>query len=68
MMDAITFEVEETEEGFIARAVDHAIFTQADSLDELRKMVIDAVRCHFDEKEMPKVIKLRIMRQEVLSL
>ncbi len=67
-MDEITFEVEETEEGFIARAIGYAIFTQADSLEELRKMVIDAVKCHFDEKEMPKVIRLKIVRQEVLSL
>lgn len=67
-MDEITFEVEETEEGFVARAIGHAIFTQADSLEGLRKMIIDAVRCHFDEEEMPRVIRLRIVRQEVLSL
>ncbi len=67
-MEEITFEVEETEEGFIARAIGHAIFTQAESLEELRKMIIDAVKCHFDEKEMPKVIRLRIVRQEVMSL
>jgi len=67
-MDEITFEVEETEEGFVARAIGRAIFTQADSLEELRKMIIDAVRCHFDEEEMPRVIRLRIVRQEVLSL
>ncbi len=67
-MEEITFEVEETEEGFIARAVGHAIFTQAESLEELKKMIIDAVKCHFDEKEIPKVIRLRIVRQEVLNL
>ncbi len=67
-MDEIAFEVEETERGFIARAIGYAIFTQADSLEELRKMVIDAVKCHFDEEEMPRMIRLRIVKQEVLSL
>jgi len=45
----IIFAVEESPEGgYEARALGYAIFTQADTLDELRAMVQDAVRCHFD--------------------
>ena len=48
----IIFLVEETEEGYIARALGYSIYTQADSLDELRDMVKDAVECHFDEEDL----------------
>lgn len=44
------FAVEESPEGgFEARALGHSIFTQAETMEELREMVQDAVRCHFDE-------------------
>jgi hypothetical protein len=48
----IIFSVEESPEGgFEARAIGYPIITQADSLAELKPMVQDAVRCHFDEAE-----------------
>jgi len=64
----IIFLVEETDDGYTARALGHSIFTQADTLEELRGMVKDAVECHFDEEERPKIIRLHIVRQEVLTL
>lgn len=46
----IIFTVQDSPEGgFEARALGHSIFTQADSLDELKEMLRDAVRCHFDK-------------------
>lgn len=64
----IIFTVEESPEGgYEARAVGHAIFTQADSLSELRSEVQDAVRCHFDEKDRPKLIRLHFVKDEVIS-
>jgi hypothetical protein len=55
----IIFEVEESPEGGLeARALGHAIFTEADSLDELRQRVRDAVRCHFDAESSPRLIRL----------
>ncbi len=67
-IDEIIFLVEETEDGYIARALGHSIFIEADSLEELREMVKDAVECHFDEEERPKIIRLHIVKQEVLTL
>ena len=67
-IDEIIFLVEETDDGYIARALGHSIFTEADSLEELREMVRDAVECHFDEGERPKIIRLHIVKQEVLAL
>jgi hypothetical protein len=32
--------------GYEARALGHSIYTQADTLDELKGMVRDALRCH----------------------
>lgn len=58
----IIFMVHDSPEGgFEARALGHAIFTQADTLDELREMVRDAVRCHFDDPERPKVISCNLI-------
>jgi len=44
-----------------------SIFTEADTLPELRKMVQDAVHCHFDETDMPKAIRLHIVQEEMLA-
>ena len=64
----IIFAVEESPEGgFEAQALGHAIFTQADTLEELRAEVQDAVRCHFDENVRPKVIRLHFVKDEVIS-
>ena len=37
------------------------------TLGELRAMVRDAVRCHFDEGQGPRVIRLHYVRDEVLA-
>ena len=64
----IIFAVQEAPEGgYEARALGHAIFTQADSMDELREMVRDAVRCHFDAETIPPVIRLHFVRDEVIT-
>jgi hypothetical protein len=57
---------EDPEGGFEAHALGHPIFTQADSLSELREMVRDAVRCHFDVEAVPPVIRLHFVRDEVI--
>ncbi len=59
----IIFTVQDSPEGGVeARALGHAIFTQADTLDELKEMVRDAVRCHFEDRQRPRVIRLHIRR------
>ena len=67
-MDEIIFLVQEASEGgFEAKALSASIFTEADSLEELREMVRDAVVCHFDDVERPKVIRLHFVREEVFA-
>jgi hypothetical protein len=58
-MSEILFLVEQDPEGgYTARTLGDSIFTEADTLPDLRRMVQDAVHCHFDEGNMPKVIRL----------
>ncbi len=65
----IVFAVEESPEGgFEAHALGYSIFTEADSLAELRAMVRDAVRCHLDDADRPKVIRLHLVRDEVIAV
>lgn len=67
-MTEVIFSVEEAPEGgYVARALGHSIFTEAASLAELREAVRDAVRCHFDDHERPKVIRLHLVHEEVLA-
>lgn len=67
MAREVLFVVEEAPEGgFVARAMGHAIFTEADTWDELREAVRDAVRCHFEEQELPELIRLHAVREEVV--
>ena len=70
-MNEIIFVIEEAPEGgFTARALGVPIFTEADSLAELKQNLRDAVNCHYDENEAnrPKVIRLHFVREEVLAV
>ncbi|MEX0682757.1 MAG: 2-oxoisovalerate dehydrogenase [Dehalococcoidia bacterium] len=64
----IIFSVTEAPEGgYDARALGHPIFTSGETLDDLKSMVQDAVRCHFDDEERPQVIRLHFVRDEVIT-
>jgi hypothetical protein len=55
----IIFTVEESPEGgYEARALGYSIYTQAETLEELKGMIQDAVRCHFNEETRPRAIRL----------
>lgn len=63
----VLFLVEDAPEGgYTARAIGAAIFTEADSLDELRQNIREAVECHFEPEDSPKLIRLHIVHDEVL--
>jgi len=67
-MTEILFVVEEAPEGgYTTRAVGASIFTEADTLDQLHAQVRDAVRCHFEPQEVPKLIRLHFVRDEVIA-
>lgn len=68
-MNEIIFLVEEADEGgYTARALGHSIFTEADTWEELKEAVREAVRCHFEEDVLPHVIRLHSIREEVVTV
>ena len=68
MAKEVLFLVEEADEGgYIARALGHSIYTEADTWEELKEAIRDAVRCHFDAEEQPHLIRLHAVREEVVA-
>ena len=69
MKNEIIFYIEESMEGgFEAKALGYAIFTQGDTVDELRENIKDAVHCHFEENEKPQIVKMHFIREEAFAL
>jgi hypothetical protein len=67
-MNELIFLVEEAlEGGYTARAIGMSIYTEADNITELHNQIRDAVRCHFEEANRPKIIRLHFVRDEVLA-
>ena len=68
-MTEIVFLVEEAPGGgFIARALTEAIITGAEDRDNLHRQVRDAVLCHFDEGQAPRMTRLHYTRDEVIAV
>jgi len=67
-MTELVFLVEEAPEGgYVARALGTSIVTEADDLPDLRRAVREAVRCHFEPDDLPKVLRLHLVRDEVIA-
>lgn len=67
-MSEIIFVVEQAPEGgYTARALGQSIFTQAETVPELHVRVRDAVHCHFEHDQAPKMIRLHFVRDEVIA-
>ena len=64
----IIFMVEEDPEGgYTAKALGESIFTEADTLEELKENIKDALKCHFeDTKEIPGIIRLHMAYEKLL--
>ncbi len=68
-MKEVFFLVEEpVEGGYVAKGLGESIFTEADTLEDLRTNIKDSVFCHFDETDMPKIIRLRMVKEEPMIL
>jgi predicted RNase H-like HicB family nuclease len=68
-MKEILFLVEESQDGgYYAKAANTSIITQGDTVAELKQNISDAVRCHFEEDEMPRIIRLHITREDTIVI
>lgn len=56
---------EDAEGGWTARAIGHSIFTQGETIQELKGNIRDAVTCHFGDK-VPQIIHSRIVKEETM--
>ena len=65
----IIFEVteDEVDGGYSASALGYGIHTQGECVEEVRRNVLEAVHCYFDEAmERPGLIRLHFVRDEIL--
>jgi len=61
----IIFVVEEDPEGgYTAQAMGSSIYTEGEDLEELKRNVKDALKCHFNKIEMPLYIRFHIVKEE----
>ena len=68
-MSEIIFVVEDSNEGgYTAKALGHSIHTEGETLDELKENIRDAVKCHFDEKDRPRIVRLHMVRDELMPI
>ena len=68
-MNEVFFLLEEAPEGgYTAKALGESIFAEADTIEELKAEIKDAVKCHFDEDKLPKIIRLHSVKEEILTL
>ena len=66
-MNEIIFEIaQDADGGFTAESIGESIFTQADSWEELRANVREAVQAFYFDSVPPRFIRMRLVRDEVL--
>ena len=69
MNKEIIFIVEESPEGgWTAKALGFSIFTEADSIEELKLNIKEAIGCHFENEEIPKILRLHYIKDEFLPV
>ncbi len=68
-MKEIMFLVEDDPEGgYSAQALGYSIFTEGETVEEIKENILDALRCHFDDvSDIPRVIRLHFVREEILT-
>ena len=65
-MEEVIFMVEESQEtGYIAKGLGVSIYTQAETIEELKTFVVDAMHCHYGN-DKKRIIRLHIIREEIL--
>ncbi len=68
-MGEIVFVVEDFDEGgYAARTLGCSIHTEGMTLEELKENIRDAVKCHFDEKDRPRIVRLHTVKDELMPM
>jgi hypothetical protein len=66
----LIFDIRDAEEGgYCARALGHAIFTEADTWEELRTNILEATSLHFeDSSDRPRLVQLHYVKDELIPV
>jgi len=65
----IFFIVEESlDGGYTAKALGESIFTEGETIEEVKEAIKDAVKCHFEPDNLPKIIRIHFVKEEVVAL
>ncbi len=68
-MNEVFFLIEEAlEGGYVAKAMGESIFTEAETMDELKVNIREAVHCYFDDDKLPKIIRLHLVKEEIIAV
>lgn len=68
-MSEIIFIIEESAEGgYTAKALGYSIYTEAETFQELKENIKEAVECHFDKGKAPHIIRLHIVKDEIMAV
>jgi predicted RNase H-like HicB family nuclease len=68
-MSEVVFEVvQEGDGGFVAECLTEGIFSQADTWEELRANVLEAVAAYFFDREPPSGVRLHLVRDEFVAV
>jgi predicted RNase H-like HicB family nuclease len=70
MVMELIFEIRDAEDGgYFARALGHAIFTEAETWEELRNNIVEAVSLHFEEEPVkPRIVQLHYVKDELIPI
>ena len=68
-MSEIIFIVEDSDEGgYTAKALGDSIYTEAETLEELKENIKDAVKCHFEAAALPHIVRLHMVKDEIITI
>lgn len=67
-MEEIIFLIKDSiDGGYEAKAVGFSIFTEAETMENLKSNIVEAVDCHFDKNKKPRLIRLHYIKEEIIA-
>ena len=69
MTAEVVFEVtQEVDGGYVAECLTQPIVTQGETWEDLRRNVQEAVGAYFFDRDVPKTVRIRLVRDELLAV
>lgn len=66
-MEEIIFTVKESDEGgFEAKSIDFSIYTDGETMEDIKENIKESIHCHFDDN-VKRIIRLHFVKEEVFA-